>query len=234
MASTGLLAAAETLLDLVGGRAAPAGREWLESTLAGLRTPLDREAFGVAFTVAARRVGRGPLEPTPEEQGRLREAGVSGPIGHWSLDEAARCCLLLRASALAPGPALEALVEETYQRGDTRERAAVLRALALLPAPERFVPLAVEACRTSVQPVFEAVAAENPYPAAYFPDLNFNQMVLKALFTGMALGRVVGLEGRITPELRRMAADYASERRAAGRSVPADIDLLLAEEGSPP
>jgi hypothetical protein len=71
--------------------------------------------------------------------------------------------------------------------------------------------------------VFEAIACENPYPAAHFPELNFNQMVLKALFTGVALERVIGLDGRVTPELARMANDYASERRAAGRSVPADI-----------
>jgi hypothetical protein len=109
----------------------------------------------------------------------------------------------------------------------------VLRCLALLPAPDRFVPLAVEACRSSIQPLFEAVACENPYPAAYFPEASFNQMVLKALFIGVALPRIRGLKGRVTGELRRMAADYASERRAAARPVPPDIDWLLAQEGTP-
>ena len=51
-------------------------------------------------------------------------------------------------------------------------------------------------------------------------------MVLKALFVGVAVDRIVGLDGRLTPELARMAADYASERRAAGRSVPSDIARL--------
>jgi hypothetical protein len=37
----------------------------------------------------------------------------------------------------------------------------------------------------------------------------------------------VGLERRKSDELRRMAADYASERRAAGRAVPNDLDLVL-------
>jgi hypothetical protein len=93
-------------------------------------------------------------------------------------------------------------------------------ALPLLPAPERFLEIAVDACRSHIQPLFEAIACENPYPAHYFPELNFNQMVLKALFTGVALARIIGCDGRVTSELSRMAADYASERRAAGRVFP--------------
>ena len=51
--------------------------------------------------------------------------------------------------------------------------------------------------------------------------------LMKAIFNGVPLGRVVGLSGRLGPELRRMAGAYASERRAAGRPVPADVDLVL-------
>jgi hypothetical protein len=51
-------------------------------------------------------------------------------------------------------------------------------------------------------------------------------MVRQALVTGVALDRVVGLGARVTPELVRMANEYAAERRAAGRSVPADLDYI--------
>jgi hypothetical protein len=200
------------LRDLVRAGVDPAARAWLDAAVAGIRAPFDREAFTVAFTMAARRVGRAAL-----------------PAG-WSADEAARAALLLQGAAAQPAAAFAALVDDLYQHGDSRERQAILRTLAWLPAPERFLELAVEACRTSVQPVFEAIACENGYPAAHFPDLNFNQMVLKALFTGVSLRRIAGLRGRITGELRRMAAGYASERRAAGRSVPADIGVLLDDE----
>ena len=101
----------------------------------------------------------------------------------------------------------------------------------MLPAPERFLGIAVDACRSHIQPLFEAIACENPYPARHFPELNFNQMVLKVLFTGVALERVLAFENRVTTELGRMAADYASERRAAGRSVPQDIGQLTGERG---
>ncbi|HSP79398.1 MAG TPA: EboA domain-containing protein, partial [Myxococcaceae bacterium] len=71
------------------------------------------------------------------------------------------------------------------------------------------------------------IACENPYPASHFPEPAFNQLVLKAVFTGVPLARVVGLERRRNPELARMAADCASERRAAGRGIPTDLTLLL-------
>jgi hypothetical protein len=137
--------------------------------------------------------------------------------------------LLLLAAEHLPARDLPELVEECYHRGDNRERQAIVRAMPLLPEPERFLEIGVDACRTHIQPLFEAIACENPYPAAYFPDLNFNQMVLKTLFIGVALERIAGLPGRVTPELGRMAGDYASERRAAGRSVPADIWRVTGE-----
>jgi hypothetical protein len=135
--------------------------------------------------------------------------------------------LLLVAGRHTPLVRLEDLVEECYRTGDNRERHAVLRALAFMPESERLRAVGVEACRSSVQSVFEAIACENAFPATRFPDLNFHQMVLKAMFTNVPLDRIVGLDARVTPELRRMAADYASERRAAGRSVPADLGRLI-------
>lgn len=225
--------AAELLLDVVRPRTDAAGRAWLESVAGAIRAPLDRAAFAEAFTVAARRVGKAAVAWSAEERARLAGAGVRWPLAHSGVDELSRGVLVLRAAEVLPPGELEGLVDEAYRRGDTRERQAVLRTLALLPDPGRFLALAVDACRTSIQPLFEAIACENAYPAAHFPEPSFNQMVLKALFTGVPLSRVLGLRDRVTDELRRMAADYASERRVAGRSVPADIGELLDDRGVP-
>ena len=83
--------------------------------MAAIRAPFDREAFTVAFTLAARRVGRAPL-----------------PAG-WSADEAARAALLVQAATAQPPGPFAALVDDLYQHGDSRERQAVLRALACSP-----------------------------------------------------------------------------------------------------
>jgi hypothetical protein len=52
-------------------------------------------------------------------------------------------------------------------------------------------------------------------------------MVIKAIFMDVAVSRIECLERRNGPELKRMARDYASERRAAGRPVPRDVDLIV-------
>ena len=212
---------ADAHLAVVRGRCAPAGREWLDAAIARLGSPLDRAAFQAAFAGAARRVGVVPMDGA--------DADALGVAGR-PLADVARTALLLRALEALPSDEHAAFVDEVYRRGDGAEQAAVLRALPLLPGPERFLATAVEACRTNSLPVFAAVACANPYPARYFPELHFNQMVLKVVFVELPLRAVVGLDGRITPDLRRMAADYARERRAAGRPVPPDVGLLT---GSP-
>ena len=200
---------------LIGRGAAASGRRV---------APIPPGALAEAFTLATRRLGRAPIALTAAEAGELEAAG----IGHrgWETDELARVAVLVRAGGVLDDVALAALVDECYRHGDTRERQAVLRALPLLPPGDFAIEIGVDACRSSVQPIFEAIACENPFPARRFPELNFNQMVLKALFTDVRLVRIVGLDTRLTPELSRMAAAYASERLAAGRSVPVDIHRL--------
>lgn len=139
----------------------------------------------------------------------------------------ARACLLVNACRRLPKGDHVALVRQVFRTGDNHERIALLRHLSLLPEPERFMETAIEACRTHVQEVFEAIACDNPYPATWFPDLHFQQLVMKVLFTQAALDRVHGWRDRLTAELQRMAADFASERAAAGREVPGDVALIL-------
>jgi len=213
------------LADLVGPRAAPAAAAWFASTIAEVDAAHDRERFLTAIAGAGRRLGRAPVEWSARDVERLHAVGL--PPLSWGLDECGRGALILKALGPLPSAARVALASELFYRGEVRERQALLRVLAYLPQPEKLCDLAIEACRTSVQDVFEAIAAENPYPSAHFPEPNFNQMVLKAVFVGAAVDRIEGLDRRITPELRRMAEDYAAERRAAGRPVPTDLDRIV-------
>lgn len=193
------------MVDLEGALS-PEARAWLHGVALD-----DKVALLAAFSGAARKVGKTPV-------------GV-GERGSWGMDEVARAALLVNAYP-------RVVPDELWARGDNRERQAVLKALPLLPEPERFAAIAIEACRSNVLTIFEAIACENPYPARHFPELQFNQMALKAAFNGVALARIVGLRERLNPELARMASDFAAERRAAGRSVPADLGLLI--EGRSP
>jgi len=142
-------------------------------------------------------------------------------------DECGRAALVVTALGALAADRHVPLVQSLFRTGEVRERHAVLRVLTGLPQPARFVDIAIDACRTNVASVFEAIACDNAYAVAHLPDPALHQMVLKALFTGAPVGRIVGLPARITPELQRMVAAFTSERRAAGRTVPDDIHMFF-------
>lgn len=172
--------------------------------------------------------GPRPLELRDESLSELRTAAPRMGFQHWTQEDAARALLLVarryqgRVGQPFVGDALAC-----FEEGDAREQQSWLKAIALWPEAKDFLPSAIDACRTNIVPVFEALACENPYPATHFPDRNFNQVVLKAMFNSIALSRIEGLASRLNGELSRMARDYAAERTAAGRTVPADIDLAI-------
>jgi hypothetical protein len=223
---------ADAYAEIVRGRARPEAQAWLDDALSDLDAGFDAPQFGIVFAAAGRRLGAEPVTLDAAETKRFTAAGLPAP-GGWALDEIGRTALLRAALVQLPESAHRAFVDELFRRGDNRERQAVLRALAVLPGPERFESIAVEACRTNVRPVFEAIACQNPYAGRHFTDHHFAHLVLKALFTGVPLATVAGLDTRRTPDLVRMVDDYARERRAAGRPVPPDCALVLGKDRMP-
>jgi hypothetical protein len=179
-----------------------------------------------AYTACAR-AGRSELELTATDLALLTSSAPDVMFEHWSHADLLRLDLLLsRAAALGEAAATE-VATAVYDAGDAAEQRSWLRGVSLLPSPAQFTPQVIDACRTNILPVFEAVASYNPFPAEFLPERNFNQMVLKALFNSVPLATIVGLGRRRNAELARMAGDYADERRAAGRTVPSDIGLAL-------
>jgi hypothetical protein len=220
---------APTLLQsIVRARVGDAADAWLAQACAAARTDVD--SLCGAYTAASARVGRSALQL--DAAARQPFASVDLDVSRWTTDDAARAALLLSAAEHSSADSFADAATACYERGDAREQQSWLRAVSLLPDPARFLRLTIDACRTNIIPVFEAIACENPYPSRYFPERNFNQMVLKSLFNSIALTRIVGLQRRLNAELSRMASDYAAERRAAGRTVPADIGLAMTESGS--
>ena len=197
------------LLAVVEAHARPDALEWLRRGLAEAGVPFARGAF-FGFYAGAERRFRGPsLALLADQRARLVACSIAQPEA-FSLPDFVRAALLLRATEAAPTSQHVAIATEAFRRGDSAERVALLRAHVL--------------------DVFAAIACDNPFPARHFAELNFNQLVIKALFLELSLARVIGWRDRANPELRRIAADYEAERRAAGRAVPSDIQSIKATE----
>jgi hypothetical protein len=164
----------------------------------------------------------------PERKLFRSYAAASRHFPHTPLDERLTRCEAARAWLLASYPAvdadsLRATLDELCRAADVNELIAFYKALPLLPFPEAHVARAAEGVRTNITGVFCAVAHHNPYPAAHFDEIAWNTMVLKALFIGVPLAPIVGLDERANPALMRMLCDYAHERWAAGRTVSPEL-----------
>lgn len=114
-------------------------------------------------------------------------------------------------------------VANLIQVADTSELETFLKFLILLPNAEDFNKTGVEALRTNIGTIFDAIALNNPYPSKYFNDQQWNQMYLKAAFMERNLGEIVDIDKRANSDLTRIISDYAHERWAASR----DIDPLF-------
>jgi hypothetical protein len=114
-------------------------------------------------------------------------------------------------------------VDRLCATAEVTELVGILKGFAVFPAPALLLGRAREGVRTSMQPVFEAIACRNPYPLVYFDEPAWNQMVVKCVFMGAPIEGISGLAQRRNSELVQMLADLAAERRAAGRPMPQSV-----------
>lgn len=135
-----------------------------------------------------------------------------------NLLEVARIYLLVKVLEIDEefyGPKVANIV----QVADTTELETFLKFLDLLPNAEMFRVTAVEALRTNISLIFDAITLNNPYPAKYFNDQQWNQMYLKAAFMERDLSMIQSVDERANADLARIISDYAHERWAASRKI---------------
>lgn len=129
-----------------------------------------------------------------------------------------------------PAPAentFSKLIRHYYQYGDEHEKCALLTLLPILDEHGYGVQTAIKACRCNSVREYSAIALNNNYPAAFFPELNFNQLVLKSLFMGLDINQIQNLAQRLNPKLSNMCFAYAIEQALADRVPPASLWLAV-------
>ncbi|MCY7297261.1 EboA domain-containing protein [Alteromonas sp. a30] len=121
---------------------------------------------------------------------------------------------------------------QVYRRFGEDEKALLVRSLFLLGESE-LLPIALDASRTNDESLFATLALNNPFPSQHFPERNFHQLVLKALFIDLDIKHIQGLSRRLSPELSQLCLDLVEERKLASREIPLSIWLAIRPEDLP-
>lgn len=204
------------------------GLAWLDQAMARIGAGNDvANDLAKLSAMARRKIGVAALDGNS-----TRLDTPAGPVDlrHWNSAEVARALLVLAAMDASQNSATA--IDFLFRHGDETERACVVRGLSLFDPEARLKHLILEAGRANSLQLVSAVSLHNPYPRAHYSEPEFNQLVLKNLFVGLPIADVLGLEERANAELARMCEDYHDERTAAGRGVPEDIWLAMAEHAS--
>jgi hypothetical protein len=198
--------------------------DWLDCKYKEITEAYCDRTFFSAFSAVSRYMGKQDLNLSDRESVNYKLAK------HWTVDQIGRTLLLLALPREDSKQYLQTL-ERLFNAADVRELVTLYQALPFLSYPEQLQKRAAEGVRSNMTAVFNAVALNNSYPAEYFDDLAWNQMVLKALFVGSSILQIQGLQERINPKLVRMLGDYVSERQSANRSVPQEVREILQSYG---
>jgi hypothetical protein len=208
----------ETRLD------AERARPWLQQQLAKLATEPRARDFYLAFSACSRFVPQEALAPTTAERTELEARYPNFSATEWTLDQLARVLLL---TALPPAENVQ-WIDNLASTADYRELIALYQGLYWLDNASDFVPRAREGLRTNMVGVFDAIALDNPFPAAHLPEDAWNQMVLKAVFMERPIYRVYRIEERKNATLAAIFLDYAEERWSAHRAVTPELWRFVA------
>jgi len=195
---------------------------WLDEQARKITEEPDMRGLTTAIGLASRRVGKAPLALQSDEIADAARVRPRLDARDWTLDQTARIYLML-VSGAADGEGFPTRLDRLFRSGEIGEQVALLRGLPLYPRSAEIAPTAGEGIRSAMQPIFEAVAHNSPYPAERFSEGMWNQMVVKTLFIGSTLAPIQGLDERRNTDLARMLVDYAHERWAAGRTVSPEL-----------
>ncbi len=119
------------------------------------------------------------------------------------------------------------LLKQYYRGADTSEKIAWLKGLSYVDEQGVGLNTAISASRSNSLDEFSALALNNEYVVKYFPDLNFNQLVLKSLFMSLDISCINGLSARLNVKLSNMCVSFAVEQALANRIPPASLWLAV-------
>ncbi len=203
------------LSKILGDSVSEETHTWIENKLDLIIKSKSAKELYLSYSLIA-----GKIDPAkkPRIQGLNQELEEYLIQQNADLLQIARIYLLIRVLE-SDKAYFSTKVANLIQVADTRELETFLKFLILLPNAGYYKQVGVEALRTNIEIIFDAIALNNPYPSIYFNDQQWNQMYLKAAFMRRNLGQIVDVEKRANVDLARIISDYAHERWAASRDI---------------
>jgi hypothetical protein len=204
------------------GRLAPQAYQWFRGQLEQIPDDIGERKLAAALGLAPRKLGKADIGLSDAQLSAALVLRPGFDPATWSVDQAARVGFIL-ASFDGDDAHFAALLDRLADTAEINELIALYRGFALYPGARAIAPRAREAIRSSMKPVFEAMAHRNPYPMQVFDSAAWNQMIVKTFFLDSPLWPIQGIEQRANPELARILVDLAHERWAAGRTVSPEL-----------
>lgn len=202
----------------------PQVNDWVHDTLRKIAESGIRPLI-LAFSLSPRRFSKEKnLVLEIHEQDELCKTYSSFNL--WNEQNFARIVFLQKIGEEFPEVYKDGL-DQIFSTASLEEQSFLLRILNYLPHPDFFISRACEGIRSNSTAVFDAIVLDNPYPEKYLNDHSWNQMVLKAVFIGRPLYRIVGIDSRMNEELALMLKDLVKERSAANRKITPEAWRLL-------
>ncbi len=203
--------------DLLRAQLTQAEWQWLEEKSSATALELM-----TAFVAVPRFVGRQMVVVSTEQAIDLTETATGFSLENWTTVRLSRV-FLLTSLEISDEATYTRHIETLFDTAEMNELVALYSALPMLAYPEKWLFRATEAVRSNVGDVFDALVMNNPYPARYFDDSAWNQLVLKTIFNDKPIHKIVGLAEKTNADLARMLSDFAHERWAAGRTVAPEV-----------
>lgn len=181
----------------------------------------DSNSLFISFGQASRYFKKVSISPSKDIEVKLQANYPKLEVSYWNHLQIARTYLVMKLPS--EKEKWFKTINQLFETGDLYEQQALFAALPVLPFQKELIPRAIDGLRTNISLVFDAIALNNPFPATYFPEANWNQMVLKAIFMQRPLYQIQNLEKRRNSALADIARDFAHERWAAGRDVMPEL-----------
>lgn len=201
--------------------------KWLREKAKQSAAPDGNYQLNLTFTAIPRKTGKEGLSIKKEDNDKLASLLPGFSLAHWTIDRLSRVWLLMQLESEDKEKYINR-IENLFLQAEMNELVALYSSLPVFHYPEAWQWRCAEGIRSNIGTVLEAIMYFNPYPAEHLDELAWNQLVMKAFFTGKNVNNITGLDERANQALANMLFDYVEERWAAHREANPQIWRLVA------